>query len=276
MRDDSGLITFSGPEIPRPKGVSIRTFRDICNYCERYFKLNNGALAPIREIHISTGLTEGKISKVLNSTEFHVEMDRRGCRWETNKVYGLTPQQHMAINVLTNPTDRRTLEKKLAGIGLSYNQYTNWMRQPAFAKAVEQIAEQMLHDNIGNIHSRLVNKADGGDMQAIKLYYGLTGRYQEGSQQMLDFARAMGLILEVLTRHIRDQETLKRISADIDKIMAGGVPRNDGEIPANYVESHVVDPQTIVPIEPRTWTPPTTPKYGSIPSVPDLPDDFFE
>ena len=79
---------------------------------------------------------------------------------------------------------------------------------------------------------------------------------------MLDFARAVSLILEVLTRRITDQNTLKLISEDIDKIMSGGVPRDEGEIPANYVESHVV-PE---PIEPKPWTP----------TVPDLPDGFFE
>ena len=260
--DDLMGLSPAGPR--PPKGVSIRTFRGITDYCERYYKTNGGKLAEIREISIATGLTQNKVSRVLNSTEFHIEMDKRGCRWEQpgRLLYSLTPQQNMAINVLTNPTDRRSLESKLKSIGVSYNTYTNWMRQPAFSKAVENIAEQMLHDNIANIHSRLVNKADSGDMQAIKLYYGLTGRYQEGSQQMLDFARAVSLILEVLTRRITDQNTLKLISEDIDKIMSGGVPRDEGEIPANYVESHVV-PE---PIEPKPWTP----------NVPDLPDGFFE
>jgi hypothetical protein len=267
-RQKREAMEVSHPPTAPPKRTNINTFRRICDYCERYYKMNNGSLAPIPEIAESVGLGAARVSKIMNTTEFHLEMDRRGCRWTDNKrlLYALTPQQQMAVNILTNPTDRRTLEKKLSGIGISYSTYTAWMRQPGFARAVETISEQMLHDNIGNIHTRLVNKADAGDMQAIKLYYGLTGRYSEGQQQMLDFTRAVGLILEVLTRHVHDRDTLQRISGDIDKIMSGGVPRLDGDVPNNYVPSTVIPQPEYEEIEPRLWSPP------AVPDIDDLDD----
>lgn len=270
-REKRAAMEGSHPPQTPPKRTSITTFRRICDFCERYYKLNDAALAPIDEIALAIGLSAAKISKVMNTTEFHLEMDRRGCRWTDSKrlLYALTPQQQMAVNILTNPTDRRTLDKKLSGIGISYSTYTAWMRQPGFKNAVEKISEQMLHDNIGNIHTRLVRKADEGDIQAIKLFYGITGRYNEGQQQILDFQRAVGLILEVISREVHDQETMRRISDGVNTVLSGGTPKSLTDVPNNYVPSVVISEPAEL-IEPPIWTPPVAK------GVPDLPDDFFE
>jgi len=90
----------------------------------------------------------------------------------------------------------------------------------------------------------MVSKAEAGDVAAMKLYYEVSGRHDPNRQQMLDFTRALGLILESLQRHIPDPMVFAKISLDIDKIINGKQLSDVAELPAN-IDPEIIDAEEV-------------------------------
>lgn len=207
-----------------------------------------------------------ELVKILKSPSFYARMARRGIPWiedwtpEDNDREvlrnQLSPQQAMAMMAMTNPTDKRTARAKLSTVGVTYNTWRSWLANPYFADLVKDTAEKMLQDNIATVHSRLVGKAEAGDVQAIKLYYELSGRHDPQRQQMLDIQKVLELILESLQRHITEPRILLAVTQDMDRIMNGKELKQLDSIPANYEEEDIVDAEVFEP--------------------PTIPVDFFD
>lgn len=198
--------------------------------------------------------------KIMGSESFYARMHARGINWISNwtperhelmrSMERLTPQQVYALQIMLDPTDRRSTNAKLRHVGITYAQWRNWLREPFFGDMVKDTAEQMLTDNIANVHTRLAQKADAGDVQAMKLFYEVSGRHDPNRQQMLDFTKILGLFLEVIQRHITEPKTFLAISNDLDDVMAGKELKPLDRLPAN-IDPDIVDADV-------------------------LPDDFFE
>lgn len=194
-----------------------------------------------------------RLIKILGSKTFFARMQSRGINWLENwtidgynsavKRDRLTPQQVAAMAAVTDPTDRRALKTKLAAVGITYNKWRSWLSDPSFADVFKEVSENILKDNIGTVHTRLVQKAENGDTNAMKLFYEVSGRHDPNRQQMLDFTKVLALMLEVLQRHITNPTILLNITQDLDKIMNGKAIGNLKELPANYEE--IVDAEVI-------------------------------
>lgn len=186
-----------------------------------------------------------RLYTILGSDTFHARMHARGINWLKDwkperhdllrTIARLTPQQALAIQIMTDPTDRRSTKAKLDTIGISYNVWRTWQREPFFSDVLKDTAELLLKDNMATIHSRLVQKAEAGDTNAIKLFYEVSGRHDPNRQQMLDFGKVVALILESLQRHVTDANTLLKVTTDLERIMNGKNLTSD-EIVANVTE----------------------------------------
>jgi hypothetical protein len=194
-----------------------------------------------------------RVYKILSSPSFYARMQARGVDWlpdwnpqKHNALRDrerLTPQQTWALQIMTDPTDSRSTASKLKHIGITYQTWRNWLREPYFNELVKTTAEQLLGDSLANVHTRLVSKAEAGDVTAMKLYYEVSGRHDPNRQQMLDFTKVLGLILEALQRHIPDPQILARVALDIDKIVAGKPLSEIANLPANLdiVDADVIE-----------------------------------
>ena len=179
-----------------------------------------------------------RLYKILGSSSFHARMHARGINWLADwkperhdllrTIARLTPQQALAIQIMTDPTDRRSTKQKLDTIGISYNVWRTWQREPFFSDVLKDTAELLLKDNMATIHSRLVQKAEAGDTNAIKLFYEVSGRHDPNRQQMLDFGKVVALLLESLQRHIPDATTLLKVTTDLERIINGKGLTNEG------------------------------------------------
>lgn len=176
------------------------------------------------------------INKVIVTPEFKALMSARGFPWHHAK---LSPTQIYAVQILTNPTNRLPLARKLKMAGVSYATYRAWLKQPAFAEYITKISEDMLGEHVADVHTRVLEKATNGDIQAIKLYYELTGRHDPQKQQMVDLNGVIGLLLEVITRYVPDAVALGKITADIDLILSGGTPKALEQFDVNRIASGV-------------------------------------
>jgi len=153
------------------------------------------------------------VERILMSNEWAAAMAARGVPWRS--IDGLTSQQYYALALLNNPTDRRSLGNKLEALGINYNVYRAWMRQPAFANAVKTLSEQMLQDSQGQAHAALIKGMEKGDINAIKYFNELTGRHDPSRLQAQDLMTVLAQVVEIIQRYVHDPEVLDNIARDI-------------------------------------------------------------
>ena len=180
-----------------------------------YIGTGRGRLPTIDEIHeYTTAVGKEKIAKYLSTAEFVAAVKQRGVPWD--EMGGLSSKQMMAIAVMTDPTNKKPPAAKLKSVGVEYGEYRAWLRQPTFSNYVKNVTEQMVGDHIADMQVALTNKAMGGDLNAIKFVYEMTGKYDPASREVIQLQAVIRMLLEVLSRHLATQpELMQSIAKDI-------------------------------------------------------------
>lgn len=221
-------------------GINEEEIQVILGVVQQLWLTGHGKLPSVADILNLSKFAEWKVLSVLAHSEFRERCTLRGIPWpkKWNRAVHdsavirsrLTPEQVMALQIVTDPTNKRPLGTKLRQVGITYPTWRNWMRDPIFAEAVKTTAEEMLQDMVPSTHARVANRADAGDLQAARMLYELTGRHDPNKQQMLELTSIVRLLLEVITRYVTDTAVLERINSDFGVILQGEVPPSVGEI----------------------------------------------
>lgn len=214
------------------------------------FWLDAGRRPTVDELVTITGWSRTKVSRGCSDHTLYIRLRKRGIDWpkkwspEASTTADLTPQQLLAIQILTDPTRNEPIKKRLQIIGINYNIYRNWMRNPKFSNAMKTISESMITDNINTVHNALVQKAERGDTNAMKLFYEVSGRHDPMRQQTQDLTSLVKILLEIITRHVTDIGTLTRINNDFTKALSGDTVSPVGELEA-HVPDGIVDAEVV-------------------------------
>lgn len=224
---------------PLPKGVKRGAYEKICVMTEMHYRTNRGNIPTLEELIKLTGLSERSIARTISSREFVKRMGRHGIRWEQNRKYPvLNPEQVLLIKYISDPTVKLDLREKLKKAGIPYSVYRTWLTQPAFREALFSFAEDTLDAHTPDFNTKLVEKGLTGDLNAIRFIYELTGRHDPTKQQTIDFQRMVMLLVEIVTRNVRDPETLRRINSEMDNVIKGDIVNvkriEHKAIPDNY------------------------------------------
>jgi len=139
---------------------------------------------------------------------------------------GLTPIQLSAINVIMDFSDKRATKAKLNELGVSTAQYNAWLKNPQFQSYVRHRAESLLGDHTHSAHIALMQNVERGDLNSIKLYYEMIGRWSGKSAGEVNIEFLMIKILETLQRHVHDADTLMAIAADLGELTGAGQSRS--------------------------------------------------
>ena len=232
-----------------PKGVKLETYREVISGASAAYnvKRDTPTIAEIAN-YCRPNIRASTITKIVASSEFKKLMSSRGYSFE--KAHTLTPEQYFAVSIITNASDRRPLSAKLKSAGVTYAQYRGWLKQPIFREYISSVSEDMLGEHVQDVHTRVVERASSGDIQAIKLYYELTGRHDPNRQQMLDLQNVVRLLLEIITRYVTDTRTLTLINTDIEAVLSGrpvsAIDQFDiGRIANNTIKSELIPATTI-------------------------------
>lgn len=219
----------------------------------------------------ATQVDPDHVRKILAHKRFRSLCLERGIQWpdkwneaEHNGAVlrsNLRPEQAQVLAMVLEPS-RDSFQQRLRKAGITAATWMNWMQDPMFEEAVRVSSENMLGASQAAIHASVVDVASKGNVQAQRLYYELTGRHDPAKQQMIEFKNMIGLLLEVLTRHVTDPVILNRINSDLDRVINGHQLKEIDIIPANYevVETpvqQVVGGDKIRPID-------------------EIPDGFFD
>lgn len=138
----------------------------------------------------------------------------------------LTPEQLAVANSMLNLADRRSQTKKLQDFGVSPAKFSNWKNDPIFNAYLRERSEALLPNSIGDVHLALIDAATSGDMQAIKLFYEITGRHTQQSAQTVNVQMMLVHVIEAVQEHVTDPEVLKAIANRIQEV-SGGVIKGE-------------------------------------------------
>lgn len=195
--------------------------RKLIAHCEHSWFLK-GVLPTPETLRTEFNLSQKRLNELLESEVVQANFKERGI--PTIQGRSLTPDQLTAINTILNFTDTRSEKKKLADLGISQTTWNGWRQNPAFKEYLLQRTESILGDSIPDANMALVERARNGDLGAIKLVYEMTGRYR-GNETGIDPRALLNKVLEIISIHVQDPETLLKISNDFAKL--AGVASND-------------------------------------------------
>lgn len=127
----------------------------------------------------------------------------------------LTEEQLVAANTMLDLRDNRSQSKKLRELGVSTTKWEGWLRDPAFQNYIRTRAENLLPDNMHESHLALLDRVRSGDINAIKYFNEITGRYVPNASDKADVNAVLMMVLEVIQRHVKDPDALVAISDDM-------------------------------------------------------------
>lgn len=161
---------------------------------------------------------------ILKSSKlFKASMESRGivCNYgegELRHVYDLTQRQMAAASLMMNTMDRRSNEKKLRDLGISTEEWNNWIQNKVFAEYLRERSEVLVTNSLHEAHLGLMRGVMQGNTASIKLYYEMTGRYNPQEEQQINIRLLIGQVLEAIQKHVRDPNTLNNIAIEMSQI----------------------------------------------------------
>lgn len=214
--DNANNVAPTGKRMARistPNGVGIDVFRRALGNAYAQYRLT-GAYTP-EHISESCGISTAKAATIVGSPEFRTAMRARGAYTDST---GLTSEQDIALIVLTDPTDGRTLQQKLKSLGITFATFAAWKKQPTFAKYYNGTINEILNDNSDSL---MVVEQLGlsGNLSAIQYKHLLNGFYNPKQQDNVDLMAFITTVFDVLSRHVKDGEVLKAIASDLKGVI---------------------------------------------------------
>jgi hypothetical protein len=127
----------------------------------------------------------------------------------------LEPRQLLALSVMTDTTQRLTLETRLRRAGIQKSEWQNWMRNKKFRAKFEAIARETFIRSQSMIDLQLASGALEGKLDFIKYYNEVSGRHDPNKQAKISVQQILNDVVEIITRNVTDSDTLQRISAEL-------------------------------------------------------------
>jgi hypothetical protein len=209
------------------------------DFCEQHY-LQNGLLPSKERVHQATGITPAQYDKFSKNERLREELTEvRGIRINTSNG-ALSPEQVVAINVLMNVSDTRSERKKLSDMKISVAKWNAWKSDPVVQEYMRDRAENLLTGAIPDAHMALIGSARRGQVDALKLLYGMTGRYSDKGGDGIDPNLLIRKVIEVIQRHVTDPVALANIADDLVLIDPNAEPRPKALSPAPALSNPAV------------------------------------
>ena len=200
------------PRYQFPKTVGPKFVKKVLPWVELYWHKNK-RYPTFSEFAQKFGLTTEQLRMLHNSKYYKHCLRDRGISLPNEE---LTPKQVAAITVITNFSDTRPTNAKLASIGVTEEELNGWYANPQFKTELAARAEDILENVFPEAQAQLARQIKKGNFPALKFYYEITGRAQ--SPEVINVKMAMTRIVEAVQRHVKDPEILAAIARDMQNI----------------------------------------------------------
>lgn len=162
---------------------------------------------------------QGKVGRFLQSRSINEALERRGIILADLSL--LRPEQLAAANAVLDFSDHRSQKAKLNELGISTTQYNGWLKLGAFQRYVKQRAEALLGDVQHEAHSALLKNVQRGDLNSIKLYYELTGRWSSKTVGDLNVEFLIIKVIEAVQKHVKDPAEIQAVAGELNSLLNG-------------------------------------------------------
>ena len=101
-----------------------------------------------------------------------------------DKNTGLSPKQQQMAEMLANPeNEHNTISAICEELGISRNTYySNWLKDKNFTAYVNELVERYTDSELASVWRVLIDKCLEGNVNAIKLFFELKGKYKQQVQ----------------------------------------------------------------------------------------------
>lgn len=140
--------------------------------------------------------------------------------YDTIDSSGLSPEQLLALNMVCNPDDKRSLRVKLNQCNLSSQQWAVWMNDPSFNRHFSGRLHRNFKGAMPEVLMAVVQQAIGGDVKAQTLYLEMSGAYTRSSNVNVnvDVGHTLDKLVEILQEELASQPALlTRIAERFEK-----------------------------------------------------------
>jgi hypothetical protein len=132
----------------------------------------------------------------------------------------LTPEQVLAINLVCNLHDRRSLNTKLKALNLSSAIWNGWLRQKFFSEYFRSQLARRFNNVDTDAQISLASNVQAGDLQSIKYYHELTGIYRPENELNRSLSSVLASLMEILAKYVTS-EALVRIADEFERTLTG-------------------------------------------------------
>lgn len=139
----------------------------------------------------------------------------------------LSQEQLLVANMILNVHDKTTIRKKLEAVStalgkkITVQTYNGWLQQPAFQNYLRKRVEKEFGNTDTEAKMAHIKAIHDGDMNAVKLYYEMTGLYNPKVQVDVNIESVIVQVVEIITRHVSDPVALEAIASEIEQLDIG-------------------------------------------------------
>jgi hypothetical protein len=211
--------TYTAKAIPFPPGLSREEWLTSLEVATEYFRQTAGLVPPTKEALRAMSDMEPRVWDILYDNgqaqrSFESALALKGI---LKRGSGLTYDQLRALRYLTDVTVRGTLETRLKHLGVTWERFQNWQRDARFNEQFKALSEEILDQAQPLVMVELARNSVRGNLEAIKYFHQVTGRY-DGAVSAADLQAFLNGLVEILQLEVADLGTLKRIGLKLAKL----------------------------------------------------------
>lgn len=151
------------------------------------------------------------VTELLSTPKFRTALEARGIPAET--PIGITAEQAYALTVMTDQSLQLDPFQRLKKLGITWQQWQGWLKQPMFARIYGKTSEDLLKSSVPAALTALANRAQAGNNDAIKYLLAITGYYDpQAKSQNAEYERVISAMMDAVEKYVDDPEALKKIS----------------------------------------------------------------
>lgn len=88
-----------------------------------------------------------------------------------------TGKKARLAEMLTNPEFTGTVTELCTSVGVARSTFYKWMDDKDYLKYIETLIDKYTDSELSTVWKALIHRCETGDVQAIKLYFELKGKY---------------------------------------------------------------------------------------------------
>jgi len=198
--------------------------RKLMDWIEQYWFMENKI--PSIESAVEKGIDRDLYETWISSKPFREDLAKRGLPITVSggdSFVTLTDRQMLAVELITDLIDNRSIKVKLAEAGIESKEWVRWLADPSFASYINSKTEMQLKSHQHEANLALMDKVRESDVSAIKYYNEMMGRFSTSKAAIgsIDPGWLIQHVIEILQEEtkvvlIHDPDLMKRIA---DKLM---------------------------------------------------------